>query len=255
MFSGRGSKSDKSDEVSNTAKSRTRSSDLGSQTAPGARTNNVDLSFLPVVNTAPPMPTFQRQTPQQGFPARTPPRNPTGNYELPPISDEGNLLARGHVCTKVGQNSHGQIKDTPALPKVWNETHDKAICHIDVRDYPPGEMVAKMKSVFPELEGTLTADMIDKRLRQLDQIPNCDYFSEALRRIDQARTSCEATQTSSTPRMPSIANLKENTPVRQPRIPVSNFLVVEHTGTLKADMVTAEVVAQASEARVDEQQA
>ena len=54
--------------------------------------------------------------------------------------------------------------------------HDKAICLLDARNYSHATVVAKLRRVFPELQGTLTPLMIDKRLRILDQNVELDYW-------------------------------------------------------------------------------
>ena len=54
--------------------------------------------------------------------------------------------------------------------------HDKAICLLDSRNYSHATIVAKLRRVFPELQGTLTPLMVDKRLRILDQNVELDYW-------------------------------------------------------------------------------
>jgi hypothetical protein len=66
--------------------------------------------------------------------------------------------------------------DLPPLPDAWNVQHDKAICLLDSRNYSHATIVAKLRRVFPELQGTLTPLMIDKRLRILDQNVELDYW-------------------------------------------------------------------------------
>ena len=66
--------------------------------------------------------------------------------------------------------------DLPPLPDAWTVQHDKAICSLDSRNYSHGTIVAKLRRAFPELQGTLTPLMIDKRLRILDQNVELDYW-------------------------------------------------------------------------------
>lgn len=66
--------------------------------------------------------------------------------------------------------------DLPPLPEAWTTQHDKAICLLDSRNYSHPAIVAKLRRVFPELRGTLTPLMIDKRLRILDQNVELDYW-------------------------------------------------------------------------------
>jgi hypothetical protein len=66
--------------------------------------------------------------------------------------------------------------DLPPLPDAWSVQHDKAICLLDSRNYSHATIVGKLRRVFPELQGTLTPLMIDKRLRILDQNVELDYW-------------------------------------------------------------------------------
>lgn len=66
--------------------------------------------------------------------------------------------------------------DLPPLPESWTTQHDRAICLLDSRNYSHSAIVAKLRRVFPELRGTLTPLMIDKRLRILDQNVELDYW-------------------------------------------------------------------------------
>jgi hypothetical protein len=66
--------------------------------------------------------------------------------------------------------------DLPPLPDTWTTQHDRAICLLDSRNYSHSAIVAKLRRVFPELRGTLTPLMIDKRLRILDQNVELDYW-------------------------------------------------------------------------------
>lgn len=73
--------------------------------------------------------------------------------------------------------------DLPPLPDTWTTQHDRAICLLDSRNYSHAAIVAKLRRVFPELRGTLTPLMIDKRLRILDQNVELDYWRISNRAI------------------------------------------------------------------------
>ena len=66
--------------------------------------------------------------------------------------------------------------DLPPLPESWTTEHDRAICWLDSKNFSHPTIVAKMRRVYPELRGTLTPLMIDKRLRILDQNVELDYW-------------------------------------------------------------------------------
>ncbi|OQN99547.1 hypothetical protein B0A48_14689 [Cryoendolithus antarcticus] len=66
--------------------------------------------------------------------------------------------------------------DVLPLPQAWTQQHDRAICVLDSRNYSPLAIVSKLRRVFPELIGTLTPLMIEKRLRILDQNVEIDYW-------------------------------------------------------------------------------
>lgn len=70
---------------------------------------------------------------------------------------------------------------TPALPASWSAAHDRAICVLDARNYSLQQSVRKVKRTFPELSGhILTEQMLDKRLRILDEDPLVDYWKVGL---------------------------------------------------------------------------
>jgi hypothetical protein len=78
-------------------------------------------------------------------------------------------------------HSYSRAIPTLPLPEQWNETHDRLICSLDVRDTPLQIMVSLLKRSFPELAlVALTPGMVDKRLRVLDQDVGCPYWAEAL---------------------------------------------------------------------------
>lgn len=78
----------------------------------------------------------------------------------------------------------GRFPATPALPPSWTTVHDRAICVLDACDYSLNATVKKLRSAFPELAGSvLTAVMVDKRLRTLDQNPSIDFFRIGLEHL------------------------------------------------------------------------
>lgn len=71
--------------------------------------------------------------------------------------------------------------ETSELPIRWNVTHDRAICVLDARNYGLEQSIRKLRRTFPELDGfVLTPNMIDRRLRTLDQDIECDYWKAGL---------------------------------------------------------------------------
>ncbi|TKA67204.1 hypothetical protein B0A55_09451 [Friedmanniomyces simplex] len=154
------------------------------KTTTPASINNT--SFLPELHSTPPIPTFQKpavMTP------RSPAPRPAGlsgsvnsslrrDKPLPPISDPGRLLS--NPGTKVGPALVDRVEDTPPLPGGWTPQHDLAICVLDARNYSLPGIVTKIRRTFPSLRGMLTTAMVDKRLRQLDQDIDIDYWRVGL---------------------------------------------------------------------------
>ncbi|KAK5280493.1 hypothetical protein LTR16_006887 [Cryomyces antarcticus] len=84
---------------------------------------------------------------------------------------------------------------TPPFPAIWTAQHDRCLCTLDVMDYPLDHMVGKMKRSFPELGPVgLSTEMLDKRLRILDQISDCTYFKDALARLDEQQRNTNAAE-------------------------------------------------------------
>lgn len=88
--------------------------------------------------------------------------------------------ARTRVAPFPPQNHHD--RPIPPLPSNWTQQHDKAICILDVKNYSHPAMIAKLRRTFPSLCGTLTPIMIDKRLQQLDQNVELNYYSAGLQK-------------------------------------------------------------------------
>lgn len=79
---------------------------------------------------------------------------------------------------------------TPSLPDVWTSEHDRAICILDALDYAIPRTIRKMYHTYPELTAfIITPAMIDVRLRYLDQIPEIDYFKQALEYAKRRRAN------------------------------------------------------------------
>ncbi|KAK3672884.1 hypothetical protein LTR78_007237 [Recurvomyces mirabilis] len=168
-----------------------------------------DTTFLPELHSTPPMPTFQKPTmvavdtspgsPRSegmGIGTREKRKDDTpalarrgrGKSEAVPSSTHS-AEDRYHLNAPATTRSlptslHDQPEETtPAagpLPTNWLEQHDRAICLLDVRGYPLPTIVLKMRRTFPGLSGILTTGMVDRRLRQLDQIVEVDYWRVGL---------------------------------------------------------------------------
>ncbi|KAK0364708.1 hypothetical protein LTR59_010995 [Friedmanniomyces endolithicus] len=118
-----------------------------------------NTSFLPELHSTPPMPTFRK-------PAAMTPRSPAPRPAALGSRASLTLLDR--------------VEDTPPLPGGWTPQHDLAICVLDARNYSLPGIVTKIRRTFPSLHGILTTAMIDKRLRQLDQDIEIDYWRVGL---------------------------------------------------------------------------
>ncbi|KAK5676923.1 hypothetical protein LTS10_010687 [Elasticomyces elasticus] len=184
------------------------------KTTTPASINNT--TFLPELHSTPPMPTFQKSTVMT---PRSPAPRPAGlsssnssarrDKPLPPIGDLGRMLSSSG--TKVGPALVDRVEDTPPLPGGWTPQHDLAICVLDARNYSLPGIVAKVRRTFPSLKGILTTAMIDKRLRQLDQDIEIDYWRVGLR---SAKDSVVAV--ASVPRLESALAEKDKENVAGP---------------------------------------
>lgn len=127
--------------------------------------------------------------PRKGSPASSsdkenvpPPRCTSSNSA--PLLSNGTSKANGKTPEspkrpRIFHNTsifNDRFLDLPPLPESWAAQHDRAICLLDSRNYSHAAIVAKLRKVFPELRGTLTPLMIDKRLRILDQNVEVDYW-------------------------------------------------------------------------------
>lgn len=147
-----------------------------------------NTTFLPELYSTPPMPTFQKPAVPSlrnaGGAENITPSRAEGNGRrpdsetLPPIADPGRLLL--NPGTMVGPALVSRVEDTPPLPAGWTQQHDRAICVLDARNYALPTIVAKIRRTFPGLRGILTPGMVDKRLRQLDQDVEIDYWRVGL---------------------------------------------------------------------------
>ena len=209
--------------------------DITNQTS--AKTSPASTSFLPELNSTPPMPTFQRANAEHAQHALPPKRFSQHRPEstiLPPIADPGHLLApKPRPSGAAGMKADAyRPKDTAPLPKKWSKEHDRAICYMDTKGYPIEIYPGKLKEYFPELKELITTAMLEKRLRQLDQDPQISYFSDALAAIaEQDHAAQQLRSTTSTPKMRSMTNLKSSPAtgqeegsvlLRQPRVKVSS---------------------------------
>lgn len=140
-----------------------------------SRTRPTATNYLPGPGALPPLPTFQRPTPGPTLRTRT---SRLDNRGLPEIQDVGHLVypARRRVTVVGSCGPSDRPEETPPLPEQWNRDHDLAICYMDRCGIYVPDIVTNIKQSYPELKGTLSAPMVDKRLRQLDQQPAIDYF-------------------------------------------------------------------------------
>jgi hypothetical protein len=122
---------------------------------------------------------FENSTPRPEMPERSIISKP---------ANLGRVASVLRASTKAGartapfplQNPHD--RSTLPLPANWTKQHDKAICILDVKNYSLPAMIIKLRCTFPSLQGTLTPAMIDKRLQQLDQNVELDYYRAGLQK-------------------------------------------------------------------------
>ncbi|KAK3064530.1 hypothetical protein LTR53_018462, partial [Teratosphaeriaceae sp. CCFEE 6253] len=158
--------------------------------SPASEANNT--TFLPELYSTPPMPTFQKPYPANLAPRSPAPLRPATpastrgaldrDKPLPPLCQPPRHLSRTPE-TVLGPlaPTTDRIEDTPPLPLGWTPQHDLAICVLDTRNYTLPGIATKVRRTFPSLRGVLSAAMIDKRLRQLDQDVEIDYWRIGLR--------------------------------------------------------------------------
>lgn len=113
------------------------------------------------------------------------PETPDG-YEL--AGSSGDSLS--HVFYSRGSKAYtttpliDRVPDSPSLPAAWNPTLDRLICQADALGLDHQKIVSKVRQRYPQLTGVLTASAIDRRLRQLDQDIEIDYWQVGLRAKD-----------------------------------------------------------------------
>lgn len=170
-------------------------------------------TFLPEMQSTPPMPTFQKPNMETPTPLRrgrgddetTPSRTQAGRRSVMHNDELGIDRISGSASLMRPKGAYAttpladRIGETPNLPRGWSQQLDRAICILDASDYTLPAIVAKVRRVFPELNGTLTPAMIDKRLRQLDQIPELDYWAIGLAKNEkqQRREKAKASEVES----------------------------------------------------------
>ncbi|KAK3719634.1 hypothetical protein LTR37_004171 [Vermiconidia calcicola] len=176
-------------------------------------------SFLPELNSTPPLPTFQRTN---NMHARTESVTTAGSAHLPPPPPPRNPARRmvprrpanwGPPVNMVG-SAHGENRPTnQRMPEGWNSELDHIICIYDQKDFTHAEITHKIKKRCPSMAVHLSSAMIDKRLRQLDQIPEIDYWRRSLRSAAPTAVSENGSPRYAEPRrMGSMVTLDENTP-------------------------------------------
>ena len=164
-----------------------------------------ESSFLPEFHSTPPMPSFQKPLPTISPRRRvdlrpttstsTPLRSVQKSARLhrqfadnsptfpssPPLAPQPPTPSYPHLAS-LTLSYHPVNNDNtniPPLPSNWTSTHDRAICVLDARDYPLPAIVAKIRRAFA-FRGSLTAAMVDRRLRQLDADVECVYWRVGL---------------------------------------------------------------------------
>lgn len=161
-------------------------------------------AWLPEMHSTPPMPTFQK--PDMATPP-TPVRSDQGQENATPtrqhgtrrpvhIPGEGNGSATRATFPRPRAvystiSPDDRVSETSPLPHNWTAQHDRAICILDARNYSLTGIVAKVRRTFPNLRGTLTPAMIDKRLRQLDQDVSIDYWAVGLAKASHGKKAEE----------------------------------------------------------------
>lgn len=161
-------------------------------------------TFLPEMHSTPPMPTFQK--PVMGTPLRreqydenmTPsrshvPRRPDTPFDEPSMSTHTrhSSFSRPQLPYTTMPPAD-RVSESPPLPKGWSRQQDRAICILDASNYSLAAIVQKIRRVFPEIHGTLTPAMVDKRLRQLDQIVELDYWAIGLAKTEKQQRKDKA---------------------------------------------------------------
>ncbi|KAK8200644.1 hypothetical protein M8818_005959 [Zalaria obscura] len=110
---------------------------------------------------------------------KIPNHRPVSSITVKTSPSKGSLRPRSPT---IGPSIVNRLPATPPLPPTWDKNHDRAICILDVRDYSLSQCIKKLRRAFPELTGTqLTPVMIDKRLRQLDQDIEINYWRIGLK--------------------------------------------------------------------------
>jgi hypothetical protein len=177
-------------------------------------------TFLPELYSTPPMPSFQKPHPggvvttrnaadTSSFPRQNRVSNRTETLGLLenklPLQTHTKINAQSPITkrTTLGRDVSSLLSSTttrvrtriapfppqdhhdrpiPPLPSNWTQQHDKAICILDVKNYSHPAMIVKLRRTFPSLCGPLTPVMIDKRLQQLDQNVELDYYSAGIQK-------------------------------------------------------------------------
>lgn len=138
------------------------------------------MNAFPIPSSPPPAPPLKNSPAPSSDKENAPPPRCTSSNSAPLLSSK----AKGKVpeSPKRPRIFHttsifnDRFLDLPPLPESWTIEHDRAICWLDSKNFSHPTIVAKMRRVYPELRGTLTPLMIDKRLRILDQNVELDYW-------------------------------------------------------------------------------
>ena len=158
------------------ASSKRSNKSRGSHVEPGTplqdltnkKNSTTSSSFLPELNSTPPMPTFQKPSQQQQSNVIAPRIARPASGAFSPTADPGSPLVphrQRHRVKVVGYAAFEErLEQTPPLPKAWRPQHDRAVCIMDSSSFELPDVVSKMRRAFRELDGeVLTPQMVDKR--------------------------------------------------------------------------------------------
>lgn len=109
-----------------------------------------------------------------------------------------------------------RVTDTPPLPAGWNEYFDRLICKIDALGYDHTRIVQEVRQLYPHVRGVLTPAMVDKRLRQLDQNIEIDYWRAGMQSKDTSEVQARKNPRDSQDRRSARQGGCTNTPQSQP---------------------------------------
>ena len=111
---------------------------------------------------------------------------------------------------------------------------------MDRKGYYAYQMIPKIKEFFPEVVDALTVSMLDKRLRQLDQIPELDYFKPSARELTQEASAKEGNMLLTPPKSNRRGMVvKENSPFSEGIVGVSWLYISIYESQANAECRTS----------------